>query len=362
MASLSHQSAVNLNKNFWLAAAPGHSTSSQFVETAGGSVMDYNADILFATMPGNVSTARILGTSGALFIESPNQPINFSQFGDGVARSQINPDSTAQNQYPGIYTSTVVYGAGGLATGGLSNTPLQMMHTDTNNNPLDYYKFYMPQFDLSYGSSIGFLNYSSKDNFGYNVVTSPVYNINPYASPEPTITIPTYTLSTTSVNVDSALISSVNGTQMVANATLINLAKPAFASPQTIPQAVTDIATVTPIPALVPGGIYSYDVPISLSGITANNAGSAPTYPYNVNFGVRIGGIDGTFDYAYTVSLPSAGGIGNGNFEFNLSGMVQAGTQAQTLEVVAFQQQVGTTATLTFVVGNDDRIYLQRVG
>lgn len=352
MASLSHQSAINPDRNYWVAATPGISSATQFAKNP----MPYLEPLIFEQNQSAPITVEdqgsVTGAFNALFIQSPTG-VNFAQAGVGTTiATTINTDATFQNQFPGIATSTIVtYGDRLIGTGHCpTGQQLTLVQRDSADNELQNLSFYMPRNQ----STMNIYNYASKDNFMFNNLTSPIMQINPYAQPQPVLGVPTYLLSTSAMNV-----SSINGGFVPPDSGLIDLLQPTLNN-DTYTQGVRAIGTQA-IPGLVAGGYYLYDVAVDLATATANNAGAAPTFPFNLVFGVRLGGSGSTFDYGNTVQIDSSNQIGNGGVQFVLSGIVQAGTTNNNLDVVMFFNQVDTTATVSFASIGDPRMYLKRL-
>ena len=107
MSLLSHQSAVNPERNFWLKNEGATSSINQFVKTAGGSVMEYDGDIRFQVdAAGALSTARMLGVANTLFIQSPTGTA-FTLPQDGAPKVAINQNGTGTNNIPALYVSSI---------------------------------------------------------------------------------------------------------------------------------------------------------------------------------------------------------------------------------------------------------------
>lgn len=283
MSLLTHQSAINSDKNFWVKAEPGISTSGQFVKTEGGSVMDYLATLNFATMPGAVSTVSLYGSGGALYIESENQGINFLNAGDSQPKVQINTDANATNGYAGVFVSTTVVAGAGFQTGGNTPNGITYNHRNSAGDVIDYYRMYLPLSDNSYGSTIGFLNYASKDGFNFNNTTSPIYQINPYTS---SFTFPTYT-----VNVNNTIDA---GTVSANTGTFTNLDHPGVAKAF---------------------GVYT--------DLTGAGPSWAPLASYNMGSATRTFGGNGTGDYEISFTTPfntSSIAIVTGSYGYPIGG------------------------------------------
>ena len=334
MSALSHQSGVNTIRNFWLDSDAGttipFATPLNFGITAGGDV------------------ARIIGNQSTLFIQSPTS-IAFS----GIAQSpgiktEINIDADQTNQLPGIYVSSSVSVDAFLQTNGYVNTYQNIVSRDTNNNVQGVFAETSGKLSGNglYPSTIQGISY-----FPPTALGTEIYRIDPTIQQ---ITIPSYSVSSPTI-----YVSSINGNSYPSGTRVIEFSQPVCAT-QAYPQAVTAGATVTNA-GISPGGLYSYDIGVTVISATPNNAGSAPSYPYMVLFGVRLGG-NGAFDYAHTMVLESAvGAFSNGGYAFNLSGMTRAGTANQNIEVVVFQGQAGTTVSLQFSAANDPTSTLVRI-
>lgn len=330
MSALSHQSAINGSKNFWLS-------------TDGNGTLPYNQAINFTESTDGSLVGQIKGTLDSLYIESPHS-ISFSLPNTSVATTVINTDSTEQNGLPGIYTSTSLLVGDKVILGGdnPSGIPLTMFQKTLENNVLQTWNFQLPQ-NLS---TMSLLSYQSKDDFNYNSITTPVWNIDPYSVPTPTFSIPTY-----NTNIQSLTVSSINGAYIPPNFSL-QTATLAFNLPIPLPQGPNVVAT-TVIPDLVANGVYQYDVSVVLTGATFADAGTPPTIPFNINFAVRLGGATGTYDYGSTYSCMSPSASFAGTISFNLSGMATAGSTDSQIDIIAYNPQTGTTMTLYFTTPAD---------
>ena len=338
MASLSHQSAINSERNFWLSAQNDNT-------------IPYNTALKFDLNPDGSLQSRLLGSLSTMYIQSPTS-VAFSIPNTTTAKAEINVDATAQNQLAGLYVSSPIATDTSLVTSGYSGTAMTMTQRDDNNNIVNNWATFVPKNSAGgvQPSTLQGFVYSAKDNFQFNALTSPIWTINPNI---PRIDIPTYTINTSNIQV-----SSINGSSIPSGNRVIEFAQPVLIT-QAYPQAVTVGATVSN-PGIVAGGLYQYDIGVEIVNATPNNAGSAPTYPYNVFFGVRLGG-NGAFDYAHTFAIQSASGVGAGTYCFNLTGMTNAGTLNQNIDVVVYHAQVGTTVTLAFASPNDPLATIVRI-
>lgn len=326
-----------------------------YLSTDGGSIMKYAGDVSFTTTNNGAapfqSTSRLVTQNGAFFIQN-GDAINFTEVGSASPGVQINPDATQQNQVTGLFVSTSASIGGLLQTEGNYSQTMNILQRDNLNNLVNQWAMLTPKTSAGgvQPSTLQMFNYAAIDNFAFNSITSPVWTINPTI---PRIDIPTYT-----VNAASLQVSSINGGLPPAASTVIDITQiiPANAA---YPQAVTSAASISDA-RIVPGAIYQYDLSVHLLSAVANNAGSAPTYPYNIAFGVRLGG-NGDFNYTQTVALQSAGGLGAGGTYFNLTGTATAGNSATTIEIVIFQGQTGTTVSLAFAAPVDPTMTLQRI-
>jgi hypothetical protein len=348
MSLLSHQSAVNEERDYWLKAAPGLSSATQFVPNP----LPYNFPFIIDqddTAPsGDIDAqASIIGAANQLFIQSPTA-ITIKQNGSAPIATQINTDATAQNFLPGILTSTTMVAQGGFVGTGLTGRGLTLQTRDADNNFFGQFQFNTPQSGVGQSTlSVVYLNENA-------IAPSNVMFYDPSVEPAE-IRIPSWNLSTSALNV-----SSINGGFMPPNSGLVEFAEPVLAN-GVYGQTVSAIGTAAVPGGLVANAVYQYDVAVNVVDLVANNAGSAPTFPFCVKFGVRLGGTGGTFDYGYTVPIYAAGG--SGPFQFVLSGMVKAASPLtnDNLDVVLFFSQIGTTVTATFAAGGDPTIYLKRL-
>ena len=326
-----------------------------YVSLDGGSKMKYSGDMLFTTTNNGASqyqsTARVVAQGGALYFQNDNA-INFSLPLTATPRIQINPDATGTNQLSGLYVSTTGAFDAGIQTNGYSGTAQLIQQKDGNNNPVNQWSLFTAKTSAGgvQPSTLQMFNYAAKDNFQFNSLTSPVFTINPNL---PRIDIPTY-----SVNAASLLVSSINGGLPPAANTVIDIPQIVPANAAYLQQ--TTSAAVVSNSGIVAGGIYQYDLSVVLDSAVANNVGSAPTYPYNILFGVRLGG-NGAFNWTHTTALQSAGGLGVFGDNFNLCGTATAGTTNSNIEILIYHGQPGTTVSLTFSTPADPTMTLQRI-
>jgi hypothetical protein len=349
MSLLPVQTFVNANKEFYLRSIPGLSSASQFVPNP----LPYNTPFIIqqdSNAPaGDIDAqASILGAGNQLYIQSPTQ-ITIKQNNITPIATQINTDATAQNFLPGIITSTTMVAQGGFVGTGLTGRGLTLQTRDTDNNFFGQFQFNTPQSGVGQSTlSVVYLNQNP-------IAPSNVMVYDPTVNPAE-IRIPEWNLSTSAMNV-----SSINGGIVPSDNALQILAQPTFTNGvQT--QGVRTVATVNTSP-LVAGGVYQYDVGVSLTNAVPGNAGNAPSFPFNVLFGIRLGGSGGSFDYGYTVPIQSGGGLGSTGNEFVLSGLVRSANPitSNILEVVTFFGQVDTNCDFTFGSVGDADIYLRQI-
>lgn len=93
MASLSHQSAINPDKSFWL--------SSQTP------TIPYATPLTFDVTPDGSSTANLQGRLSTLYIQAP-YGVAFSLPNSLTGKCEINPDATQANQLAGLYVSSPI--------------------------------------------------------------------------------------------------------------------------------------------------------------------------------------------------------------------------------------------------------------
>jgi hypothetical protein len=340
MSALSHQSAINPDKDFWIKATPGISSATQFLPNP----VPYLEKQIWEQNTTNPTTVTAL--SGNLATYTDAGCLFYANDSIIEPAVTINVDATEQNFVPGVNVSTLAYAGAGFYSGGLGDGGNAMVRQqrDTNNTLYAQWQDRTPQNNST--MNLVYLN-SSPLPINGNVI-----NYDPTVGTTGEVRIPFWNFSTSQMNV-----SSINGAVVPANNALIDIPQPVLNN-GTYVQQVSAIGTVA-IPGLVPNGIYQYDVGVDVSNLVANNAGNAPVFPFPVFFGVRLGGTGATFDYGYTVPILLPGGSEANAFV--LSGITKAGTTNNNLDVVIFFTQTGTTVTATFQVGGDPRCYLKQL-
>lgn len=101
MSLLTHQSAVNPERDFWAKAHKGISSISQVVPNP----LPYGEHFYINTQSNGTNQADLFGFANALFIQNPTST-QFSPPGSGTGQVVINHEATEQNSLPSLFTST----------------------------------------------------------------------------------------------------------------------------------------------------------------------------------------------------------------------------------------------------------------
>lgn len=319
MSALSHQSAVNPDRNFWLSAD-------------GGGTIAYNTPLVFNISASNGNQAEIKGVNDLLYIEAPTGVV-FNPPGIATPQNGFNMDSTAQNGLPGLYASTIIYAGDSFASGGYNGGAITFGQRDANNNPVGTFNMIAPKTSAG-GTQPSTLQMFHYFNGTFNPLTSPVLTINPTI---PRIDIPTYT-----VNASALTVSSINGIAPISARNDLTPTLGNFNVNNAVPTAIGEAN----FPNIIAGQDYLFDCGFEIT------AGSSIPANGWFQIGIRIGGNTGDFNYNNTFYYATTMGIPPAGLTFSVTGIATAGSTSSLVELICYQT-TGGAVTLNIAPATD---------
>lgn len=317
MAVNGNQSAVNLERNFWVSATPGISSATQFLQNP----VPYLDQLIWEQNTGNPTVQTAL--SGNLATYTDVGLLYYSNEDTINPVAAINVDATAQNFVAGLNVSTLIYSGAGFYSGGLGTGGNSLVRQQVNTNNELYAQWQDRVAPNASTMKLVYLNQSFLPDINGTVVT-----YDPTAAINGEVQIPYWTLSTSALNVSSINGQSVGATATSAQSFAVTPASLAGTVPTNTVTALGTFALSNAVPA---DSFCHVTVPFE---ITLSNAVAG-----NVSIGVNIGdgGGGGGQTYVYQPVYGVAGSNGQ-VIGGTVSGILRAGDSNLTqVEVVAYQ-------------------------